>query len=218
MPTPSATFSPFAMQKSTSSSSRSDGRRSSTALRAGSADDVGEEEDPQLARERERRRGPDLDRDVVARVVRVPRERLLARRRSGRSPLRDGVCDAVTVAPTASDSSASTCVSETTTDGALRRLDVDPLAVLAAVDDVRRHADDAAVDRRVHRGAREPRRRRARSCAGPRRRGSGTRPARGPPPPKSLWPSRASSPSFACRPTGSQRERAVAGARGSRSP
>src|SRR6186997_2603625 len=34
-----------------------------------------------------------------------------------------------------------------------RRLDVDPLAVLAAVDDVRRQPDDAAVDRRVDRGA-----------------------------------------------------------------
>ena len=77
-----------------------------------------------------------------------------------------------------------------------------PLAVRAAVDDVRRHADDASVDRRVDAVPGAAPTSRPLVCgpwpppiwyqAGP-----------WPPPPKSLWPSRASSPSFACRPTGS---------------
>ena len=202
MPTPSATFSPFAMQKSTSSSSRSDGRRSSTALRARGADDVGDEENPQLA-ESARVARTDLDARRGSRRRSCTARATAARRRSGRSPSRARVCDAVTVAPTDSDSSAETCVSETTTDGAragwmsIRSPYGGRRATYGVTPTTR------AVDRRVDGGARRARRRRRRSCAGPAPPPIWYQAGPWPPPPKSLWPSRASSPSFAWRPTGS---------------
>ena len=65
--------------------------------------------------------------------------------------------DAVTAAPTVSDGSVRRCVSETTSDGLARRLDVDPGAEPLAADhvvaDPDHHAVDGCVDVRAGRGA-----------------------------------------------------------------
>ena len=138
-------FSPLTMQRSAPSSSRRPGSRSSTARRPASP--------KTSARKRslssdQRRRGPELDRDVVAGVVRVPGERLLldARevddaaepRRSADHGLADGQ-RRIRVQLCQRDDERR-CV---------LRLDVDPRAVVLAADDVRRDADDGPVHRRV---------------------------------------------------------------------
>ena len=117
MPAPSATFSPLTMQKSDAELLAQAGQPFLDRAPAGHAEDVGEEEESQL--QDERRRGDALDRDVVARVVRVARERLALDAARGRRPCRAAWRRSTDVEPTVSDGSARTCVSETTSDGAL---------------------------------------------------------------------------------------------------
>ena len=150
MPAPSAMFSPLTMQTSAPSSSRSAGQAFLDGAAARRAEHVREEEDSQLrtsdaagrsstetwlpesfvyrasaCRSTLREIGDDADARRAADDVRADRQRRVgAQLRDGDDQRRRGL-----------------------------RLDVDARAVAMTGDDVRRDADDRAVDRRVHVGA-----------------------------------------------------------------
>ena len=86
------------------------------------------------------------------------------------------------------------------------RLDVDARAEAMPADDVRRDADDGAVDRRVDVRARAPRRRRAPTA---RRRRAGTRPGCRRRRRRPCGRRAAATPSFPCCPIGASGDRAV---------
>ena len=157
IPRPSAAFSPFTMQKSTPSSSRSAGSCDSTARRPGAPNTsptkrilTGLAGRP--AHDGERRGRMHLDQDVIARVVRVARERLRLDLRQVEQ-LPSFVLPAVTDAPTVSDGSTAMFETETIERRRGGRLDVDLLSVYLAVQDDLLDPDHRAVDGRVDVGS-----------------------------------------------------------------
>ena len=168
MPAPSAMFSPLTMQTSASSSSRSAGRRSSTR--------VGRRR-RRRRRERgvsvqdERRGRAQLDRHVVARVVRVARERLpLDLARSTTVPMLRRAADDIRA-----DRDRRIGAQLRERDDERRcalRLDVDARAEAMTGDDVRRRSRRLCRRRARTRSCRASRRRRAPTLC---RRRAGTR-------------------------------------------
>ena len=116
IPTPSAAFSPLTMQTSTSSSSRSAGSRASSARRPGAPTTSATKRRIRAAAGREPRE--DLQRHVVARVLRVAGERLALDAREVEH-LADPVAPAATAEPTVSDGSGCRRVTETMSAGAV---------------------------------------------------------------------------------------------------
>ena len=146
IPAPSATFSPLTMQKSTSSSSRRRGQALLDRAPPGGAEHVGDEEDPHGRVEQRRRGGP--RRDVVARVVRVRARAPGARPRRSRSPSRLRVDAADRRADVERRVGAEVRERDDERRRAVGWMSMRAPYVLP-VQDVRRDADDRAVDRRV---------------------------------------------------------------------
>ena len=147
IPTPSAMFSPLTIARSASYRSRSCREVLLHGAAAGRADDVCEEEEVQLRRDD--RRGANLDRDVVAAVVRVLRERLLldAREIDHGADLRRAAHDG---APDREGRIRGELRHRDDERGRALRLDVDLRPVLLAHEDEGPDRGDDPVDRRVH--------------------------------------------------------------------
>ena len=168
MPAPSAMFSPLTMQTSASSSSRSAGRRSSTARRPAGPKTSARKRSLSSGRAtlqaeaRSRRGCPSRSCSARAPAAR--------RREVGDEPMR--VAPLTTFVPTVDRRIGAELRHRDDERRRALRLDVDARSEAMARDDVRRDADDRAVDGREHVGAGASRRRRARTSC---RRRAGTR-------------------------------------------